>query len=85
MSIIEEALGDVEAELRRALKEFPGDQSPAHFAHSVLREEVEELWDRVKDDVGSGHIARKEACQISALAVRYMIETCDGHVMRSVT
>ena len=48
----------------------------AHEGHSVIREEFEELWEHVKHDTGSGPDARKEAIQIAAMGVRYVLDVC---------
>lgn len=48
-----------------------------HEGHSVLREEVEELWEHVKADTGRTPEARKEAIQVAAMAVRYIVDLID--------
>lgn len=50
----------------------------AHEGHSVLREEVEELWEHVRADTGRTEAARKEAIQVAAMAVRYIRDVVDG-------
>lgn len=64
--------GDAFSELLRAEKEFPGFNS-AHEGHSVLREELEELWDHVKADTGYSELAYKEAIQVAAMGMRYAL------------
>lgn len=49
-----------------------------HEGHSVLREEFEELWEHVKADTGRSPEARKEALQVAAMAVRYILDLIDG-------
>lgn len=62
---------DVLEEVLRAEAKFPAFNS-AHEGHSVLREEVEELWDHVKANTGYSPEAYTEAKQIAAMAFRYM-------------
>lgn len=65
-------LTEVGQELAKAeAKHAP--MNSAHEGHSVIREEVEELWDHVKADTGYSPAARKEAIQIAAMAVRYIL------------
>lgn len=55
--------------------------APMHSAHegyAVLREEVDELWEHVKNDTGYTNDARKEAIQIAAMGVRYVLDLIDA-------
>jgi hypothetical protein len=69
---IERAIADVLEEVRQAEAKFPGFNS-AHEGHSVLREEVDELWDHVKGDTGYSDEAYAEAKQVAAMGIRYML------------
>lgn len=60
-------------ELLRAMSHHPPMHSP-HEGHSVIREELDELWDHVKADTGTTPQARKEAIQIAAMALRYVMD-----------
>ena len=60
---------DVMPELERAKKKF-GAFASAHEGFAVIQEEVDELWQSVKD--GDLINARKEAVQIAAMAVRFL-------------
>lgn len=45
-----------------------------HEAMSVMREELDvELWEHVCKDTGRTAEAGKEACQVAAMAVKYML------------
>ena len=74
---LSKALVKVGYELKNAMDKFP----PMHSAHegfSILKEEVDELWDEVKTQQ-SKHDFRKmeaEAIQVAAMAVRFMIDVC---------
>ena len=55
--------------------------APMHSPHegiSVLKEEVDELWDHVKADTGRTPPARLEAKQIAAMAIRYIVDLIDA-------
>jgi hypothetical protein len=69
----EEELNLVAAELWEALRRFPALNSP-HEGYAVILEELDELWHEIKANDGRGPKARAEACQVAAMAVRYMID-----------
>lgn len=47
-----------------------------HEGHSVIREELDELWEHVRADTGRTAAARKEAIQIAAMGLRYALDLC---------
>ncbi len=51
----------------------------AHEGFSILKEEVDELWDDVRgpDDSGRAARMRAEAVQIGAMALRFIEDVCD--------
>lgn len=72
---IDAGLAELRAELYKAMTKHPGMHS-AHEGHSVIREELEELWDHVRADTGKSADARKEAMQIAAMGLRYALDVC---------
>lgn len=68
-------LSMVRAELLRAEAKHPPMHSP-HEGHSIIREELDELWDHVKADTGRSDEALKEAIQIAAMGARYAVNLC---------
>jgi hypothetical protein len=68
-----EVLDEVQAELHKAYAKHPAYPS-AHHGISVLREEVEELWEFVRRDRSLSISARNEALQIAATAIRYILD-----------
>ncbi len=74
-------LGDAAAhaygEANRASEKWPTMNS-AHEAFSVLKEEVDELWDHVKTNQTKRDLTamRKEAIQVAAMALRFASEVC---------
>lgn len=54
---------------------------PMHSPHegwSVIFEELEELRDHVRADTGRSADARREAIQIAAMGLRYVLNLCEG-------
>lgn len=72
-------LEEVSMELASAKNKHAPMHSP-HEGHSVIREEVEELWEHVRADTGTSPKARKEAIQIAAMAIRYIEDLIDGRI-----
>lgn len=64
---------DVYNELERAQKRFKRYNSP-HEGWAVIKEEMDELWDEVRLKSGTPLGRYKEAMQVAATAVRYMLE-----------
>ena len=66
-------------ELQRAFALFPPvGMHSAHEGFAVLAEEVDELWDEVKRKAGPerDEALRKEAVQVAAMALRFLVEVC---------
>ena len=76
--VIDSAMGSVEAELARAIAEYPPMNS-AHEAYAVLKEEVEEFWAEVKKQPSAvdKEKMRKELIQVAAMAIRTIIDVID--------
>lgn len=78
-AVIDAALEEVRTELSQAMAKFPPFNS-AHEGHGVIREEFDvELWEHVCAKQGQRDInaMRKEAIQVAAMAVRFMIDICN--------
>jgi hypothetical protein len=75
----DKAISDVYEELAGALDSYPAMNS-AHEGYAVLLEEVDELWDQVKVKQGKRDVAklRHEAVQVAAMALRLIVDICDG-------
>ena len=75
LSRIDKLLSEVRAELFVAAGRYPPMQS-AHEGYAVLLEEVDELWDevRVKQSNRDLLAMRKEAIQVAAMAVRFLLD-----------
>ena len=75
---LEGVAAEVQAEVLRAQAKHAPYNSP-HEGWSVIFEELEELREHVRADTGRGAEARKEAIQIAATAIRYVLSVCgDG-------
>jgi hypothetical protein len=64
-------------ELLRATDRFPAFNSP-HEGWAVIKEEMDELWEHVRGNTGRSHDAHKEAVQVAAMALRYVLDLRDG-------
>lgn len=71
----EEANDAILQEYYRARKKFPALRGP-HEGYSVILEELDELWEAVKNN--DPKHARKEAMQVAAMALAFMVEVNDG-------
>jgi len=72
------ALRDVESELDNAMKNWPPMNS-AHEGYGVIAEEFRELEAIVFQKQKNRNLEdlRKEAKQVAAMAIRFMIEICN--------
>ena len=69
------AMDKVMAELERATENF-GTFANSHEGYAVLLEEVDELWDAIKSN--DHYLARDEAVQVAAMAVRFLVDLYDN-------
>jgi len=75
MAVIEERLDKVLAQVKdeyRKARQKHNPMNSAHEGYAVILEELEELWDAVK--ANDNGYARKEAVQVAAMAVAFMLE-----------
>ena len=66
-------LDKVRDELNRAMSKHDPIRSP-HEGYAVILEEVDELWDEVKAQLYYPPSAYKEALQIAAMAIRFIVD-----------
>lgn len=71
-----DALKDIEKEYNKARIHHPAMNS-GHEGYAVIKEELDELWDNIKANVGDSPASRKEAIQIAAMALAYVLEVCE--------
>lgn len=69
----DEAIEEIREALAKARNQH-GDMHSPHEGHSVIREELDELWDHVRADTGRSLGARHEAAQVGAMAARYIVD-----------
>lgn len=67
---------EIAREVARAEEKHKPFNSP-HEGWSVIFEEVEELREHVRADTGRSAEARKEAIQVAATGLRYVLNLCD--------
>lgn len=75
------ALSLVAAEFHRAELKHKPMNSP-HEGHSVIREELDELWDHVRADTGRSDNAGKEAIQVAAMGLRYFSNLINAEAVK---
>lgn len=66
-------------ELRQEMKKAVAQHGPfptCHHGHSVILEEVDELFAEIKANRGDLGPARREAIQIATVAIRYAFDLC---------
>lgn len=73
---LEVACEIVDDEFWKATNKYGPFHSP-HEGYAIIKEEVDELWDRIKDkgtrkEKVNGF--KKEAAQIAAMAIRFMVD-----------
>lgn len=73
LRLLDMAIGIVREEYERAVKMNPRSFSSAHEGWAVLREEVDELWDKVKRNAIKEDLFW-EAKQVAAMALRFMVD-----------
>ena len=67
---------EIAREVARAEEKHKLLNSP-HEGWSVIFEEVEELREHVRADTGRSAEVRKEAIQVAAIGLRYVLNLCD--------
>lgn len=75
MDPVTKLLVDLEIELGKARRYHRPMASP-HEGKAVIEEELDELWDEIKADRGRTELARREALQVSAMGLRYILDLC---------
>lgn len=67
---------DMVQECERASAKFPALHS-FHEAFGVLKEEVDEIWDEIKQKEQSHERIKAEAIQVGAMCIRLIIDLID--------
>ncbi len=60
-------------ECKRATKKF-GPFNSDHEGYAVILEELDELWTEIKDKKSNAEKLRKEAIQVGAMAMRFIMD-----------
>lgn len=76
--LIEKIWGELLYELASAQSKYPAFHS-SHEGYATILEELDELWDEIrnKPDKRSIMKMRKEAIQVAAMALRFIIDICN--------
>lgn len=70
----QQAIQKAVTEFTAATEKYQPFNSP-HEGFAVLKEEVDELWDLVKQDATRAELAA-EAKQVAAMALRFLTDCC---------
>lgn len=68
--LIDQAILEVKKELLNANKKFKQFNS-AHEGYAIILEELDEMWDEIKQNLISRSIL--ECKQVAAMAIKYMV------------
>ena len=66
---------EVIEEVFKAMKKHSSMKSN-HEGYAVILEELDELWDEIKKQHPNNELIRKEAIQVAAMAVRFILDRC---------
>jgi len=66
-----EAIELIRKEINEAVGQYGHFNSP-HEGYAVIKEELEELWDDIKDKHPEGF--KEEAVQVAAMAIQFLID-----------
>jgi len=69
-------VAEIVDELEIATKIF-GPFCSAHEGYAIMKEEYDELWDEIKRNPRDRIAMRREATQLAAMAIRFMVDCCD--------
>ena len=74
MTAIDDAIQSILVEFKKAESKFPEFRSE-HEGYGVLLEEVDELWDEIRNNKrpGAEERMREEAAQVGAMALKFII------------
>lgn len=67
------AVSEIIEEYARATSMY-GKFSSSHEGYAIIKEELDELWAEIKKKKRKQSLLRKEACQIAAMALRFMVD-----------
>ena len=70
-----DAMVDVMAEVTRARSLHPAYHS-GHEGYAVILEELDELWEEVRKRHQDKEAMRREAIQVAATALRFVVDVC---------
>ena len=74
MTAIDDTIQSILAEFKKAESKFPEFRSE-HEGYGVLLEEVDELWDEIKNNKrpGAKERMKEEAAQVAAMALKFIV------------
>lgn len=73
--LLDEILHDVKDEILKAMEKHE-PMPTIHHGKAVIQEELDELWDEIKEQHPSTKLLREEALQVAAMGVRFIFDLC---------
>lgn len=67
---------DIQSEYRLATSKF-SPFTTYHHGYAVILEELDELWDEIKEKEPNKHRLRAEATQVGAMVIRFIHDLLD--------
>lgn len=71
---IADAVIAAQKEYEQAVRTFPKALHSKHEGFAVLKEEVDELWEEIKRKDSRPDAVKKEALQVAAMALRFLVD-----------
>lgn len=71
----EQAFTMVAEELNVATQQF-GEFASKHEGYAIILEEMDELWEAIKSKSSSRADIEREARQVAAMAIRFLVDQC---------
>ena len=75
MTLSEELAKETLRELDRATRQY-GEFTTYHHGYAVILEELDELWDEIKHKQPDPDVLHREAIQVAAMALRFVMDLC---------
>ena len=71
--LVEDAVVEIAEEFKKATQQF-GEFASPHEGYAIILEELDELWDAIKDKKCGIVEMEKEAIQVGAMAMRFLVD-----------
>ena len=73
--LVDDAIDLIRQEYEKAGIKFSRFNS-CHEGYAIIKEEIDELWERIKEKDKDWDEIQKEIKQVGAMALRFMVDLC---------